>query len=259
MKQWLIDSIRKDKKSIQNTEKEIDLICESFQSEIYKQIEPLIERLNTNGDDLQTGFMNELKFNDIKRTVQSLSSRELDMLVASILARVIQRVQQSNNIYGDNFEFNFNPVQLVSTQIQGLERQIRQALTDSISRIDKFIDESKNVTKNAFKTGMIEKIGIIASFTKFVSNEVLYGTDRIVRKEQAAKMGELLMYVGPNDQVTRDWCFEHVDKAASKEYWETAENDVGPNPPLLYGGGWNCRHRLLAVQKEWVEGVDIIG
>lgn len=62
-------------------------------------------------------------------------------------------------------------------------------------------------------------------------------------------------YVGPLDDVTRDWCQEtllnhsvgfDVGVYTIKDI-SGMENEAGPNPPIYHGGGYNCRHRFVPV------------
>lgn len=55
------------------------------------------------------------------------------------------------------------------------------------------------------------------------------------------------LYDGPLDALTRSWCAAHVGRAFTREEIDALENDVGPQPPAVYGGGYNCRHRWVVL------------
>lgn len=52
---------------------------------------------------------------------------------------------------------------------------------------------------------------------------------------------ELFFYVGPLDDVTRDFCVEHIGRVLSRAQIDDLDNGQLPDP-LLTAGGYNCRH-----------------
>lgn len=73
---------------------------------------------------------------------------------------------------------------------------------------------------------------------------------RVIHFEKAKKAGiDKFLYVGPDDQITRDFCKEHVGKVYTRD--EIAEMDNGQNLPVeIYCGGYNCRHHWRPVSDE---------
>jgi len=68
---------------------------------------------------------------------------------------------------------------------------------------------------------------------------------------------ELFVYLGPLDQVTREWCEERVGKVFSRA--EIDEMDNGQLPtPMLTSGGYNCRHAFTLISK-FSELADLAG
>jgi hypothetical protein len=57
---------------------------------------------------------------------------------------------------------------------------------------------------------------------------------------------EAFLYVGPDDEKTRDFCAERVDKVFSRAAIDAMDNGQLPNP-MLTGGGYNCRHQFKRV------------
>lgn len=69
--------------------------------------------------------------------------------------------------------------------------------------------------------------------------------DRAVMTQQSTEAGvEWFLYDGPKDKLTRPYCDARVGKRFTLAMLDATPNDVGPNPPSLYCGGYNCRHRL---------------
>jgi hypothetical protein len=77
--------------------------------------------------------------------------------------------------------------------------------------------------------------------------------DRTLSITTAEEQGyELFLYDGPVDSITRPWCAERLGYLFTLDELDEALNDTGPNPPSQYGGGYNCRHRIVPVdQSEW--------
>lgn len=55
-------------------------------------------------------------------------------------------------------------------------------------------------------------------------------------------------YVGVEDNLTRDFCSRMIGQVKTQKEWENTLNDFG-EPAWSYRGGWNCRHRFIAVVK----------
>ena len=262
MKQWLIETIAADKKDISDREKRIGQLSKAFMLDIEESILDRIDRITEGDTFIDQSTNNRLELDRIVQDAESSMRMEFDILLSGTLATIITRARNANNIYGNRKRFNFDPVQTVQRRIAQLENDLRNAARDAVDRIGGYIEEVKQsrTRKSVLRRNLSRGAGIVESFTRITGENTLFEVDRMIRDEQMNRSDlELMLYVGPDDSVTRDWCQDHVNKTASREYWNTAENDVGPQPPLIFGGGYNCRHRLLGVDPEWIEGVEIIG
>ena len=75
----------------------------------------------------------------------------------------------------------------------------------------------------------------------------LMAYQRIVHLEKAKKAGiEKFLYVGPEDDITRQFCLEHVDKIYTREQIDAMDNGTDL-PVAIYCGGYNCRHHWRPV------------
>ena len=73
---------------------------------------------------------------------------------------------------------------------------------------------------------------------------------RVVHLEKAKKAGiTQFLYVGPDDEVTRDYSAERVDRVFTLEEIQAMDNGQGL-PVEVYGGGWNCRHHWRPVSDD---------
>lgn len=79
----------------------------------------------------------------------------------------------------------------------------------------------------------------------------LMGADRGVSVGQGVEAGrQWFMYDGPLDDLTRPWCLPRVGRLFRVAELDEDENDTGPQPPSVYGGGWNCRHRWIPIDDD---------
>lgn len=76
------------------------------------------------------------------------------------------------------------------------------------------------------------------------------GLDRSVSLIQASDTGfTWFLYDGPLDSITRPFCAAHVGKRHTQEQVAALTNDTGPQPASVYGGGFQCRHRWVALDE----------
>ena len=72
--------------------------------------------------------------------------------------------------------------------------------------------------------------------------------DRGVVLAQTSEAGaEWWLFDGPQDSLTRPWCARHLGYRFTGPQIAALRNDTGPQPPSLYAGGYNCRHRWVAL------------
>lgn len=107
-------------------------------------------------------------------------------------------------------------------------------------------------TKKSLVDSLSRRGGALASYSHTVANTELMAMDRFVRTLQTDKAGiDKMKYVGPSDRITRPFCSEWLDRVESVEFWDSLENDTGPQPVSEYCGGYNCRHRLIPWRDDW--------
>jgi hypothetical protein len=91
----------------------------------------------------------------------------------------------------------------------------------------------------------------------------LYDTMVSTYSRQVGQIGttgepdEAFLYVGPDDEKTRDFCAERVDKVFSREEIEAMDNGQLPDV-MLTAGGYNCRHQFRRVSALDTELLDLM-
>jgi len=83
-------------------------------------------------------------------------------------------------------------------------------------------------------------------------NTSLAGVQRIASREYSRSISDsgevLFLYSGPTDQAARPYCAALAGKVVSEQMLANTPNGQGL-PPLVYCGGWNCRHSLVPVNE----------
>lgn len=84
-------------------------------------------------------------------------------------------------------------------------------------------------------------------------NTSLQGMNRLVNLTKATDAGiDTFLYEGPDDKVTRPFCHARVGKVWTKAQIDTWDNGTDLPAPI-FCGGYNCRHRLLAVSQALID------
>lgn len=134
----------------------------------------------------------------------------------------------------------------------GTERAM-QRIRDTLAGARYSAANSQGPSFAALKATLISEGGVAPAYAGQVGNTMLFSIDRFLTKEQTKRAGlRKQRYTGPVDSLTRDFCLRWVGEVREVQFWESLENDTGPQPVSDFGGGWGpCRHRLLAWSDDW--------
>lgn len=96
-------------------------------------------------------------------------------------------------------------------------------------------DELNSITSDLSNTSSLAVDTAISGFEQQVSN--MLATDSGI---------EYFEYVGPDDNITRPFCAEHLGEVKTLEEWSKLDN--GTDLPVeIYCGGYRCRHTLESI------------
>lgn len=96
-------------------------------------------------------------------------------------------------------------------------------------------EELNSMTGDFTNTSSLAVDTAISGFEQITSNMI--ATDSGI---------EFFEYVGPDDNITRPFCEEHLGQVKTLSEWDELDNgQIGP--VSIYAGGWRCRHTLEAV------------
>lgn len=143
------------------------------------------------------------------------------------------------------------------TQLKRLDLQTFAKLADdTVNALSDQIYKSVLVSTPVNRITEIVKETLDDTMTKHaktITNTSISEFDRTVNalKSESAEI-EKFVYMGPLDDVTREFCRELLEKQdAGKGYFtadEIARMDNGQGLDVMTsGGGWNCRHRWVGV------------
>lgn len=185
--------------------------------------------------------------------VADILARNFDSVNAGFEA-ASERVQQAtlSDLANAGVTASFSAVSAAS-----LRAQVDGTLSDITTIAGEAARELRDVIvdivrSNVPPTEAIKQLtGVVGARTGEVATLIdtgLAAFDREVSVVAASEAGvEWFLYDGPLDQLTRPYCDARVGKRFTIAKLDATENDTGPNPPSRYCGGYNCRHRLVAL------------
>lgn len=85
-------------------------------------------------------------------------------------------------------------------------------------------------------------------------NTMISAFSRTATSERAKELDiNLFLYLGPEDKLTRDFCLEVLNDTNRGIYTREEIDELDNEqdlPVFIYGGGYNCRHRWVAISEE---------
>ena len=105
---------------------------------------------------------------------------------------------------------------------------------------------------NQLVADLQSELDVMGRNAKIEISEGIKTFDRAIASEQFKEAGiELFVYVGPDDELTRDSCAEVLHDPRQETGW--TRDDIADSPvSFIGGGGWNCRHDWMP----YIEGFE---
>lgn len=177
--------------------------------------------------------------------------------VAKIYGAELARVEEAFSQVGNDFD-------LQRLDQVTLEALIRFKVEDIERRVEGEIEALKPLVMESVLTGIPLEFSRVTDrldgrLTGALSTELntaLMSFHRTVNKVQADAAGlELFLYVGPDDDLTRPFCEDLLQKDPpiyTLEEIEAMDNEQGLSV-MEYGGGYNCRHHWRPVSADFAK------
>lgn len=170
-------------------------------------------------------------------------------------ADVIKDVRETYGMFGAKVTFSEIDRRIISELIntdmtewrdlgRSVQTQIYKSLTDSVLG-------GVDINQGVEAVGLALANTDIAKHAYTLMNTSYMNFNRRVNNIAAENTGWAeVIYMGPIDEVTRPFCREHVNKVITLDEAKALINDQGGNA-YTEGGGYNCRHRWIAVEPSY--------
>lgn len=267
--QQAIDIIDRDMMRLLRYHDELVLTSARYRRNIDKQVAQAIAEITDQGRLLTPGPRMYAVMNDLESAlVKILGTSGAEQYLKTASAIITKRANDMNRLVkrlglpeealmGPDVTRNprfIHALDRISTAMAQGNDSARMSIANSISKYKRLANTSDRLPYKQMLNELKSATNIPARYVGTVANTSLASMDREMRQDQATRADiQKAKYVGPLDSVTRVYCFNHVNRVESWQYWEQSLNSVGPNPPARYGGGWNCRHALVPWLDEWSE------
>jgi hypothetical protein len=135
------------------------------------------------------------------------------------------------------------------------QEKIAKAMYDHVVSQSSF-SSLVNTMAGILGTAVDKRGNNMAKYAKLWANDAVMNFHQAVTLEKARQAGlKSFLFYGNIITTSRKFCIERAGKVFTKKEIE-AWNDMSwagkSGPPLLYRGGWNCRHHWLPVKKAWI-------
>ena len=141
----------------------------------------------------------------------------------------------------------------IKRQVNGIERDLGRLSSEASTDVGSIVRRvrSKKLPARAGRQQVAERLEKLQRDLLTTIDTGVAGLDRRVSLQQA-EIAEVrfFLYDGPSDGRNRPFCRTLVDKWLTGEQVAQLRNNVGPQPASVYGGGWGCRHRFVALDED---------
>ena len=180
---------------------------------------------------------------------QAVDARYLSM-VDSFVSEYAEVAEEAQALLGTFSEF----IRLD----QGVLRQLQQITYNGYEALgQEFLEAVNKQIYEATLTGQTfaDAVSIVQSsvqsdlarYARQAVHDGLMDFDRAINMNMALEAGaEKFVYIGPDDDVTRDHCDKHVGRTMTvdeiRKAWEGSWSGKREGSPFVVAGGYNCRH-----------------
>lgn len=120
-------------------------------------------------------------------------------------------------------------------------------------------NKSEFTLREEFMDTLVKDAGAGVNHANSVAVTSMATIDRQLRRVQSTEAGTTHgIYAGPFDNVIRPFCDDWLGQVMTWDFWDSLRNDMPVGlfdyPASIYGGGINCRHRIIAWVLDWEDG-----
>ena len=247
-----------DKPLIIRKIKDIDTISDGVIKGLEKSLSKFEKLLLANSETLKAANSAEIALakENIKRLlVESGYYKEVGVLINDKYAETINSSHDMyKSMYKKSFRFSEKSLnelnitkQLNLDQFNMLADKATTQLTQGIIELQYGTATQSEIAQQLIST--VENV--TATIKAQASTQVNTGLQGFFRQSNVKLADDAGInkyeYVGPDDEITRDFCVAHLGKVRTLEEWDSLSNGQ-LSPVSTFGGGYNCRHQLVAVE-----------
>jgi hypothetical protein len=133
--------------------------------------------------------------------------------------------------------------------------KIAGAMYDHVAAAGEFAD-LVTAMRAILGTGKDKRGNTMARYAELWANDAIMNFQQAVHVLKAQEAGlRSYLYYGNIIKTTRPFCIDRAGHVFSKktiESWNDLSWQGKRGPPLIYRGGWNCRHHFRPVKQEWL-------
>ena len=238
----------------------------SARRDIARYIADALSELFSENGVIQPNGRNYAILAEIERQLPGIIRQRMGVDMSADVSRILENRLKEYDIVARKFGWNgallgdniaqFDAVrQRTAVIAQAFDRgsdRATQRIQDALTGARYSIERGQGLGVNTLRDVLISHGGVAPQYAGTVSNSMMMSIDRSLTKIQCRRAGlEHQRYTGQVDKVTREFCLIWVGQVKPVDFWDMLQNDVGPQPASEFGGGWNCRHRLLAWNPDW--------
>lgn len=239
------------KKELQATDAEIALFSKSLDSFLFKELSKLLGPLEVK-DYKSAEFQQVL--GSLKTSLDQAGLKKLLERIDNIYGRQLENVRDYFASLGKDKIFS-------DVDLDIIQNLISYDVEKVATRVSEYVTDVKKTFQTAVLSGEVpdfntthEKFGprVEADVTTEL-NTAVQGFSRAVTAGKAKDLGfDLFIYIGPDDDVTRDFCVEVLSKDPpiyTADEIDSLDNGQGLSV-MTFGGGYNCRHQWRPITEE---------
>ena len=180
---------------------------------------------------------------------QAIDERYLSV-VDDFVAEYVEVATEAETLLGTFSEF-VRLDQSVLRQLQQISYNGYAALGDDFfEAVNKRIYEATLTGQTFAEAVSIVQTSVQADLARYAKQAVhdgLMDFDRAINMNMALEAGaDRFVYIGPDDDVTRDHCEKYVGRTMTteeiREAWDDTWKGKREGSPFVVAGGFNCRH-----------------
>jgi hypothetical protein len=231
-------------------------------------VQGVIRGLNTEGKVITRDAQNILAIDNASRalfvTLQGLGIDEAIQTEAQALNDMAHGILVE---YEGNLDPRYSEESLASIQMlaEGADQQITMAMGTMSEGVAALLRASVLGGTDVLQLlGDVETrllVGEANLLTIAITTLHSFSTSVTIAHSKEAGV-EWFGYIGPQDDITREWCQHWVRRRGTLAMFEASAGQWGhasqPGPVESYRGGYNCRHDLIPLfaedLKDWPEG-----